>query len=577
MWRSSAAERVRRSLGGALLLAVWSGGPATGEVATVEVEGTKLTVPVQETLLRLQDQWLVWNSAFLQGDRVLAWAGVRDLHTTADEMGLKRLPEPALGMLVRAVESARSGDFERARWALEMAGELDPGSSEWSFAASRVAWLERSPIDAVRHLVGGYATMFGRSLAARLWWFDLSLWLLLSLLVTAALFVALQMATKGPTLLRDLIQNLGGVLPLPIAALAAAIAMLWPLLLPNGWIWLVLQWAVLLWGYGSSSERWVLGATAVILCGAPYAIEYQQRSFVVALRPESRLLDHLEQGALHGRLFHDLARLRETLPDAPALDQLVADIHVSLGQDDLARPIYRQVVDREPSNGPALNNLGTFHFFRQEYIESISYFEAASKRPEAAVAAEYNLAQTYSRLMEFGNVDIHMEAARALGGGRVSQWAQDGRSGIVLSGGIDRIADIRQDLRAELGPENASWRDLGWLGLPLGVVVVAWLVQRVGRPGTVLRPPAAASPRGTFVGALERGLRFVIPGLVSAQAGDGGRAFAAVLVPVAALMFPLAGAFGVVVPWGLDPGATLAWIVAIVTLASYVTLRWIWR
>jgi tetratricopeptide (TPR) repeat protein len=576
MWRSSAAERLRRSLGGALLLA-WSVAPASGEVATVEVEGTKLTVPVQETLLRLQDQWLVWNSAFLQGDRVLAWAGVRDLHTTADEMGLERLPEPALGMLVRAVESARGGDFERARWALEMAAELDPESAEWSFAASRVAWLERSPIDAVRHLVGGYATMFRRSLAARLWWFDLALWLLLSLLVTAALFVALQMVTKGPTLLRDLIQNLGGVLPMPIAAFAAAIAMLWPLLLPNGWIWLVLQWAVLLWGYGSSSERWVLGATAVILCGAPFAIEYQQRAFVVALRPESRLLDHLEQGALHGRLFHDLARLRETLPDAPALDQLVADIHVSLGQDDLARPIYRQVVDREPGNGPALNNLGTFHFFRQEYIESISYFEAAAKRPEAAVAAEYNLAQTYSRLMEFGNVDVHMDAARSLDGASVSQWAQEGRLAIVLSGGIERIADIRRDLRAALGPSVSRRRDLGWLGLPLGVVAVAWLVQRVGRPGTALRPPSATSPRGTFASAIERGVRFAVPGLVSAQAGDGGRAFAAVLVPVAALLFPISGAFGLAVPWGLDPGATLAWIVAVLTLASYVTLRWVWR
>jgi hypothetical protein len=72
-------------------------------------------------------------------------------------------------------------------------------------------------------------------------------------------------------------------------------------------------------------------------------------------------------------------------------------------------------------------------------------------------------------------------------------------------------------------------------------------------------------------------VRFAVPGLVSAQAGDGGRAFAAVLVPVAALLFPISGAFGLAVPWGLDPGATLAWIVAVVTLASYVTLRWVWR
>ena len=146
MWRSSAAERVRTWVGGVLLLVVASSAPISAQVTTVDVEGTRLTVPVQETLLRLQDQWLVWNSAFLQGDSALAWAGVRDLHATADGMGLKRLPEPALGMLVRAVESARAGDFERARWSLEMASQLDPGSAEWAFAASRVAWLDRSPL-----------------------------------------------------------------------------------------------------------------------------------------------------------------------------------------------------------------------------------------------------------------------------------------------------------------------------------------------------------------------------------------------------------------------------------------------
>lgn len=573
MWSPSGAERFRRRCGAALLLVAIGGGPAAAEVATVEVEGTRLTVPVQETLLRLQDQWLVWNSAFLQGDRVLAWAGVRDLHSTADAMGLHRLPELALGMLVRAVESARAGDLERARWALEMARELDPESPEWSFAACRVAWLDRSPIEAASHLARGYGTMFQRSLKARLWWSDALLWLTLSLLVTAALFVALQMATKGPGLLRDLLTSLGGMLPLPVAALAAAVAMLWPLLLPKGWIWLLLQWAVLLWGYGSSSERWATVVAIAILCGAPLVIAYQQRGIEVALRPESRLLDHLEQGALHGRLFHDLARLRESLPNAPALDQLIADVHVSLGQDDLARPIYRRVVEREPDNGAALNNLGAFHFFRQEYIEAIAFFRAAAERPQSEVAAQYNLAETYSRLMEFENVDAHISAARELDGEQVGQWDQEGRDCVVLSGGIDRIDEIRRDLRAAVGPPPLGRRDLVWLGLPLGVIGVAWLVRQLSRPGLAVLQAANTPGRG----GSERWARLLVPGLVSSLAGDGGRAFGAILVPVAALLLPLSGVFGLAVPWGLDPGASLAWGLGLTVLAGYGALRWVWR
>jgi tetratricopeptide (TPR) repeat protein len=573
MWRSSGAELLRRCGLGALLLAAIGGAPASAEVATVEVEGTRLTAPVLETLLRLQDQWLVWNSAFLQGDRVLAWAGVRDLRSTADEMGLHRLPEPALGMSVRAIESARGGDFERARWALEMASELDAGAPEWSFAASRVAWLDRAPIEAVGHLARGYSTVFRRSLTSRLWWSDVVLWLAVSLLVSAGLFVALQMVTKGPTLLRDLLASLGGMLPLPIAALAAAVAMLWPLLLPDGWIWLLLQWSVLLWGYGSASERWATVVAIAIFCGAPFAVVLQQRGTEIALRPESRLLDHLEQGALHGRLFHDLARLREALPDTPALDQLVADIHVSLGQDDLARPIYRQVVDREPNNGAALNNLGTFHFFRQEYIEALAYFRGAADRPDSALAAQYNLAQTYRRLMEFERDQPHIDAARGLDGAQVDRWEQDGRDGIVLAGGVERIEEIRRELRAAIGPPPLCQRDLLWLGLPLGVLALGSMVRWVARPGLALPSPRDSTTRA----GSDRLLRLLVPGLLSSQAGDGGRAFGAVLVPVAALLLPFSEVLGFAVPWGLDPGSWLAWAVGLLVLGGYLTLRWVWR
>jgi tetratricopeptide (TPR) repeat protein len=303
------------------------------------------------------------------------------------------------------------------------------------------------------------------------------------------------------------------------------------------------------------------------------AIQYQQRGIEVALRPESRLLDHLEQGALHGRLFHDLARLRETLPDAPALHQLVADIHVSLGQDDLARPIYMQVVAREPTNGAALNNLGAFHFFRQEYIDAIRFFQAAAQQPDAAVAAEYNLARTYSSLMEFANVDPHIDAARQLDDGQVNVWDQEDRACVVLPGGIGRIGEIRRSVRAALGPAPLGPRDLAWLALPLGVLLLAWLVHRVARPGPLLHGVATVPARS----GTERLLRVLVPGLVSSLAGDGGRAFAAVLVPVAALLLPFSGAFGFAVPWGLDPGAWLAWTVGSTTFVGYGALRWVWR
>jgi len=74
-------------------------------------------------------------------------------------------------------------------------------------------------------------------------------------------------------------------------------------------------------------------------------------------------------------------------------------------------------------------------------------------------------------------------------------------------------------------------------------------------------------------GAFDRWARVLLPGLASAEIGEGGRSFLAILFIAGLLMLPLFGTIGVHIPWRYDPGNWASWTLAILGLALFVGLR----
>jgi tetratricopeptide (TPR) repeat protein len=525
---------------------------AAAEVTTLVVEGMRLTVPVQENLLRLQDQWLLWSSAFLKGDRALAETAVRDLLLTTEEMGFAHLSGVSLGIAARAVEAAREGDGERALWALEMAERLDPGRPETAFARMRVARLDGRYAGAFGAAIQGYWRAFGDDLARRLLVMDIGVWIVLTLMISALLFVALELATKGWALLRDLAVRIGSYSPGPISIAMAGVLLVWPLFLPGGWIWLVLLWAAMLWSYGSSSERSAIAASIVVLCLGPAVLAVLKGGLDVELLPAMRAVERIEDRRLYGQLFRDLAILENTVPESVERRQLVADVQVGWGQDDLARPLYRAIVDVRPENGEALNNLGAYHYLRREHIEAIEFFEQAAGLPSSRLAASYNLGQTYQRLLEFDRADEFLARAREVDSRRVSAWLAEARAPVHLPLPAQGYQRLREDVRAQVSDVPPPWPEvLRGLGLAVGVVLGGIVLGGLRR--TTVAPTSATAKSNRWG-------RILVPGLVSIEAGDGVRALLALSAPVAAVMLPLAVRWGAKLPWPYDPSLLIAWI-----------------
>jgi len=544
-----------------------------GAVSSRQLTGVEMTGPVRQTLKQLGEQWLEW---VVQNGQQEADQSVTDLLEIAHQLGMARLPDLAAGATAKAVQAARQKDFPRAHWALSAAERFDPGRPETAFAEATVDRLQGNWLGAAAARLRAYPRLFTHPLERYLWFQDLLFWALALLLVTGGLFIALQMLTKGTALFQDLADLLGRKLPRPAALALAGAALLWPLALPYGLIWLPIYWSVLLWGYAAPSERVVMIVLWLLLGAAPQLLELQRQRLSVALSPSSQAMEAMEEHRLYGSLFADLGVLRSALPESVAVKQLLADVHRLLGQWELARSLYRQVLEAEPDNTSAQLDLGAYALLKGDFGGAIQAFQKVAATDPRNAAAQYNLSQAYSGAYMFDEQKVALRKAQEIDLARVNGWMANSQQRVVaLSGGVARIPQIRQELVATRGRREARTDGVElfrqWLSviLALGLVLVAGALHLARRPFGYPERSVEIFPEG----AIDRWGRVLLPGVTSAEVGEGGRAFLALLVPTALLMLPLLGKLGVRIPWRYDPGNVLSWIIAALGLLLFFGIR----
>ena len=569
MSRSVADRRLRAA---ALALLVWLL-PAVLPAETTssaQATGVEMTEPVRRTLKQLEEQWLQW---IVKTDRQSSESGVNDLLATARQLQITRLPDLASGAIARSLQAAEKGDFRRARWALSAAEKLDPGRSDTAFADAALARKEGQYGRVLSSTVRGYTRLFGLPLERYLWLQSFLIWGLTLLLLAGVLFVAVQMAAKGGELYQDMTGLFGRWMPRPAAVAVTVLVLLWPLALPSGLLWLTLFWSLLLWAYSSGSERLVLVGLWLLVGAAPLLVTEQRRQVAVTLSPPVHAMESLEQHRLYGGLFTDLGALRALLPESAAVKHLLGDVHRSLNQWEVARSLYRQVLEKEPENTSALMNLGAYYFLKGDFASAIQHFQKVATVDPQNAAAQFNLSQAYSESYLFDERNRALAQAREIDDARVDFWMRNlsQQRVVTLNGGMARIPEIRRQLldawRSEEGKDErlALFRR----GLPLLVSALLILVAVALHFARRTERPEPVRERRT----LSRWGRALLPGFRSAEQGEGMKSYAALLLPLGLLMLPFFQGVGYRIPWGYDPGNVTSWIVAISGLVLWFVAR----
>jgi tetratricopeptide (TPR) repeat protein len=540
-----------------------------------------LSSPVLRTLGDLQEDWLNWLAAYYREDEEPASVALASLLEGARELGMSRLPQLSLGAAAAAARLADQGNFDKAWQGIEAARRLDPSLPDVEFAAAQVARLEGAYFGAVKYWLRGHSRLFRVPLQRSLWLSDLALWMLSAFLLTGVAFVVLEVATRGDRLLGDLVGFLERLLPQPVAYAGALVFLVWPILLPSGALWLAVYWSLLIWGYGSWSERTVLIGLWILLGGTPVLVNELRHRAGVALTPEIRMVESLGLRRLEGAVFSDLATLRTALPESTAVTHLQADINLALGQRETALDLYLDVLRAEPENSSALSDTGVCYFQRGDFDEAIDFFQRASQDESASAVAYFNLSQTYSELYRFEDAGRALSTAQEIDNESVGGWIEGSAEERVVSlaGGIARTGEIRAQFfefwrSDQVGVDwGALWR--GSLSLPLAVVfmlaaVATQFVRRRSRGGS---HSVARWWRGTpdFL------RRVLLPGLAEAEGERWVWSFVALLGPVTMVTLPFLSHFSYAIPWGFGPGRATSWLVAGIGLFLYFLIRFLWQ
>lgn len=547
--------------------------------------GLELTSPVRQQLRLLNEAWRSWTRAYYQGDEDAASGALDQLRSTAAGLGMSRLPDLSTAASVFAVQAAREDDFERARWALAAARELDPDRPETDFSGATIRRLEGDFPGALSSSVKGYLGFLWLPLERSIWLHDVGLWLLYVMIISGGIFLALQMATKGGSLFHDLARFMSPPLALATADALTLAALVWPLILPSGLLWLALYWSILLWGYGSLSEKLVFVVLWLTLGVMPLVLSFQQKTVQLSLAPPVRAMDHVTAGRLYGALFSDLGVLRTLMPDHPVAREVVADVHRRFGQWEHARSTYTTLLETGGVQGeraaPARNNVGVYHHRRKDFGTAVNYFAQASREDPTLAEAFFNLAQAYSQLYKFSDSNLAMARAKELDRSRVNVWERAQvpveENAIGVDGGLKRAEELRAQLRSTwYGSEESStaldlWRRHLSLSVMAGVLLLAVTVHLVrsqlGYRSDLLEDRALLSP------AVDRWLRALVPGLHSVRNGRGAAAFLAITVPVALLLVVPFRGLSYRVPLGYDPGPWLPATLGLGGLAVVFLLR----
>lgn len=533
---------------------------------------------VRQKLNSLQESWIEWLTSVQEGDVARAGRQADRLVSVAESLGLPRLPELSIAAAARAERFARENDFDGAELSLETAERLDPDRAETAFARASLQRQRGQTLDAFISTLRGYWRSLGEPLYRYVLLGDVLLWCLTIVTLLVAGLVSIQWASRGVLLFRDLVRFFDRSVPTVVSYGLTIVLMLWPVLLPAGLLWLALYWSVLAWGYGGRWERLAVIIAWVVLGLTPVVVTEQIRRMNLDTTARVRAMQAASQGRLVGSLFHDLEPLSEQLPDSIALRHFLADLHLSIHQWELARNLYREVLEAEPGNAAAASDLGTCYFYEGNLEQAISFLQQATSLDPTLAQAYFNLSRSLSEEYRFDESEEALRGASALDSTGVSAWIRTAdRSEIVMAaGGFDRQREIRGEL-ARLWREQESNSDLFalWrrtMSLPLALIFVfpAVLLYFIS---TKVGNRSRRIERSWFPEPFETIRRVVLPGFSEAEDERWRSALIALLVPLFLLAIPFWSRVTYGVPWALVPPPLGLGFLPLVALVIFMLIR----
>jgi len=433
--------------------------------------------------------WSAYRKADQGGDADGALKAWREIRRVRIERNIRSLEPLSLATVGQGLDRMAKGPRERAEDDFRAATSLDPHLPDAYFALAD-SELQKVPLGVVPALSDTFSgltarlpTIRGRHNLRTL----LVPVLLLGMLATATVFALVMVVRHGTLLLHDLEEALGPERR-PLAVGLFVLALLLPVAAFQGYGWLPLWWLALLFLYMDTAERVVTALLLVAGLAVGPAVKELEARIQAQQNPLFRAGILSVEGGPDARATADLEDALARNRDDRDLMYLLAAQYKKTGRYDDAAAVYREVLQSDPRDPIALNNLANVEFASGEFAAAIArYKQGIESGPPAPVAAtfQYNLSLAHLQKFEYQPAQEARSQADRIASGLVRTydglWKYDKGDYAVVDLGLDEA-----DLWSKFAGTPTGVRQKNVAGRGTGVPQTSWL------PGALLSRFAGA-------------------------------------------------------------------------------------
>jgi tetratricopeptide (TPR) repeat protein len=392
--------------------------------------------------------WSSYKKAETRGDNEGAQNAMREIRRLRIERNIRSLETIALARVADGLAALRIGESARAEAAFRDAVALDPHLPDAYFGLALYD-VKKGPLGIVPAVKDTLAGTTARLRTARGGHYLFALVVpvaLLALLATTIVFGLATVIRYGSLLKHDFEESFGPGKQSFALGLAAIILLL-PAMLFQGWAWLPLWWLAMLFIYMGWSER-IVALALLVLCVASAPLVKTMESRLLA---QQNPLFWASLGALENgpdtRAIAQLEEARRAHADDRDLVYLLGAEYKKAGRYDDASALYREALGSQAKDSPdtfALNNLANLEFAAGEFPAAIArYKQGIESGPPTPIAATfyYNLSLAHLQRFEYQPAQEARSQADRLDSSLVhtydSVWKYDKGDYAVVDLGLD--------------------------------------------------------------------------------------------------------------------------------------------
>jgi len=377
--------------------------------------------------------WATYKKAESKGDSEGAQSAMREIRRLRIERNIRGLETVALARVADGVAALRAGENTRAETALRDAVALDPHLPDAYFGLAQYD-VKKGPLGIVPAVKDTLAGTMARLNTARggHYLFALIVPVMLLALLASTIVFGLAMVIRYGSLLKHDFEESFGPGRQSLALGLAAVILLLPAMLFQGWAWLPLWWLAMLFIYMGWSERIVALALLLLCVGSAPLVKTMEARLLAQQNP----LFWASLGALESgpdtRAIAQLEEARRANAADRDLTYLLGAEYKKAGRYDDASALYREALVSQAKDPIALNNLANLEFAAGEFPAAIArYKQGIESGPAAPIAATfyYNLSLAHLQRFEYQPAQEARSQADRLDSSLVhtydSQWKYD--------------------------------------------------------------------------------------------------------------------------------------------------------